>query len=104
MATLSSLYTRADRASVVLLPVAGDPGAQALAAAPRFGPFAPGDSLVVSSTQSFHMLAGDVNVVATTSNPRVLAGVYKFTVPDGCTYVSLVDSADAAGFGQAYKG
>lgn len=104
MATLARLYTATDRASEVLLPISSDSAAVALSTAQRFGPFVAGDSLVVASTAAFHVLAGDGSVTATTTNPKIQAGVYKFTVPDGCTYVSMIDGISEAGIGQAYKG
>lgn len=106
MASLS-LRSRAELTQVALLPTTADDGAVALAVAqqfPRAGAFVPGDSLVVASSQAFHVVAGDGSVLASTASPRFAAGVYKLTVPDGCSHVSMVDSADAAGIGQAYKG
>lgn len=97
-------YSFSELAQVALVPIATDPGARALAASTNFGPFAPGDSIVVSSTASFHMVSGGQSVAATTTSPRFPAGVYKFTVPSGVTHVAMIDSSDGAGFGQAYKG
>ena len=105
MATLKS-YLFFQLAQVALAPVAADPGSQALAGAPIFAGFAPGDSLVVASTAAFHLIASaGAGVAATVAAPRFAAGVYKFSLPDGCNAVSMIDTAGgAAGFGQAYKG
>lgn len=103
MAT-SSLYTQQERAQIALLPTTTDPGARPLVSPTQFGPFPEGASLVVASTASFHIVAGDASAAASTSSPRFAAGVYKFGLPDGCTYVSMIDSSAGAGVGQAYQG
>lgn len=100
MATLGK-YTFAQLAQVALLPVSGDAEKQALSSSTRFGPFAPGDSLVVACDAPFNVLAGDSAVVALTSSPWLAANVYKFSLPDGCTHVALLS---ATGYGQVYKG
>jgi hypothetical protein len=104
MATLT-LYTCAQLAQLALLPVVGDAGNRALVSASQFGPFAAGDSLVVSSTQPFHVIAGTASTaVATTAHPLFPANVYHFVMPSGCTHVSMIDSSAGAGVGQVYKG
>jgi len=103
MSTLNK-YTFDQLAQIALLPVTGDSGALALDTSKRFGPFVAGDSVIVASTASFHVLAGDVTVAVTTSGTRLPAGVYKFSIPDACTHVAMIDSADGAGHGQTYKG
>lgn len=106
MATLMSgqVEQSKERLHAALLPVGGDSGVQALNVARLYGPFVVGDSVIVASTAAFHIRAGTSGIVATTADPLFPAGVYKFTVPDGCTHLSMIDSGTAAGSGQAYKG
>lgn len=87
-----------------LLPIAGDSGAQTLATAKRFGPFVAGQSIVIGSSAAFHVVCGDNTIAATTASPKFATGMYNGEIPDGCTYVSMIDSADGAGAGQAYAG
>ena len=87
-----------------LAPIAGDPGAQSLAAAVRFGPFTPGATLVIGASGLFHMLAGDGTVVAAVTNPIYTAGVFRFTLPDACTHLSMVQATGATSIGSAYEG
>jgi hypothetical protein len=109
MATLTLAPTAENaahrRADLPLLPVAGDAAAQiTLTASRRFGPFAPGDQIVIGSTAAFHCLAGSDSVAATTAHPVIPAGLYHMTVPDGVTHVAMIDTAAGAGNGQAYLG
>lgn len=104
MAT-TTVLTPQELRHVPLLPVAGDAGARALASASSFGPFAPGSTVVVASSARFHTIAAATgSTQASTSSPTIGAGCYKFVMPDGCYFVSMVDSSDGAGFGQAYQG
>lgn len=95
------------RTQVMLLPSAGDAGAQALTTSVRFplsGVLSPGDSVIVCADAAFHMLAGPSSVVAETNSPKFPAGLYAFTVPDGCTHVAMIQSSAGAAVGQAYRG
>jgi hypothetical protein len=103
--TLSAPRERAaDAAGFVLVPIATDNAPQALNTTKRFGTFVAGDSLVISATDKFHMVAGTSAIDATTSHPLFPAGVYKFTIPDGCTHVAMIQASGATASGQAYKG
>lgn len=97
-------FSAFEKAAIALVPTADDHGAVPLAGGVSFGPFAPGDSLTIASTASFHLVAGTSGVAVSTSSPRFLAGVFKMVLPDGCTHVAMIDSVDGAGVGQAYKG
>lgn len=96
------------RSQVMLLPTAGvDAGAAALTASQRFpasGAWAPGDSVIVCADAAFHAVAGASGVVAETSSPKFPAGIYAFTLPDGCTHVAMIQSSSGAAVGQAYRG
>jgi len=95
------------RGQVMLLPIATDGGKRTLATAQTFGPFVVGDSVIVASDAGFHVLAAATEALAgavSVSSCKMPAGVYAFTVPDGCTFVGLIDSAAGAGIGQVYKG
>ena len=105
MATLHGKAPHGDPTLCFMLPVVGDSGAQTLATAKVFGPFEAGSTIVIGSTQNFHVVCGvDNTVAATTSSPCYAAGMYHGVMPDGCSYVSMIDSADGAGRGQAYAG
>lgn len=101
MATLSTL-TKVQQLSTALLPTDSDTGATPLTTSQVFGPFAPGDTVVVACDQPFNMVAGPTNaIVATTNKPKFPANVYKFAMPDNCSWVAMISSG---GVGQVYKG
>jgi hypothetical protein len=88
----------------MLLPISTDAGAAALVVSVRFGPFVPGDPIIVVSDAAFHMVAGTVTIDATVASPKFLAGLYAFTMPDDCTHVAMIQSVAGAAVGQAYRG
>ena len=92
------------RMDLPLLPIASDADAVALSTSQRFGPFVPGDAIVISSTAAFYALAGASDVAATSASGAFAAGAYHFALPDGCTHVAMLDTAAGAGLGQAYLG
>lgn len=93
-----------ERLQVALLPVSTDSGSLSLITSRRFGPFPAEAGLVLVITAAAHVLAGSDSVVVTTSGVKLLPGVYKFGLPDNCTHVALIDSADGAGVGTVYLG
>lgn len=108
VATLTTVSGR-DRAlaseRTILLPVTTDTGAQTLATARSYGPFAAGDQVVIVANGEFHAVAGVEATAATASSPGPFpAGAYSFTIPDACTHVSLIQGAAGAASGCAYLG
>ena len=89
---------------IALAPIAGDSGG-ALSASRRTSIGAAGDTVVVFADNSFHLVAGDSTVVATTANAGPFpAGVYAFVLPDACTHVAMIQATGATSNGGAYKG
>lgn len=74
---------------------------QSIATSVAFGPFEPGDFVVISCDGAAHVNAGAAGGVATASNPQLPAGVHDFVVPEGTTHVHLF--GDGAGNGAAWK-
>jgi hypothetical protein len=108
MATLALTHPGAEehhRASeTMLLPFDTDAGAASLAASVRFGPFIPGDPIILYADAPFHAVAGSSTIIATTAKPKFPGGlVLAMTMPDGCTHVAMITSSSAC-VGQAYRG
>ncbi len=66
------------------------------ASAMRFGAFVVGDEISIVCDQPFYLAAGSDSITATTSMAGLFnAGTHDFTMPDGCTHVSILPTASA---------
>lgn len=89
-----------DDAAIRLLPV-NNTGWQSISASVRFGPFVPGDQVIISISAAAHVNAGNSAVTAGTTNPQLPAGIHDFVVPDGCTHVAI--NGNGSGSGAIWK-
>lgn len=85
--------------------ISGAAGWKSIATTQAFGPFAPGDFIVVVSDVPVHVNSTISGGTATTQNPQFPAGVNDLTVPyvdsSDQVYVNLLGGS--AGNGCAYK-
>jgi hypothetical protein len=87
-------------ANVRLLPVDNTAWAD-ISATVAFGPFEPGDWVVIIVDAVAHVNAKGVGDAAIATNPQLPAGIHDFVVPDGATYVHLF--GNGSGNGVAFK-